>query len=72
MKALIVEDDPLQLLEREHQIRSLGLECTSCTNATAALEAYRQTFYPLIVQDLGLPDMDLTITHKWVEGEINN
>jgi len=58
MKALIVEDEPLQRLSREHQIQSLGFECTSCVDAETALEACRQTFYQLIVTDLGLPGMD--------------
>ncbi len=58
MKVLIVEDDPLQRVLRERQIQSLGFEYTSCRDAETALEACRQTFYSVIVTDLGLPDMD--------------
>lgn len=58
MKALIIEDEPIQRLEREFQMRSLGFEYTSCSDATTALQAYQKSFYPLIVTDRGLPDMD--------------
>ncbi len=58
MNILLVENDPLQRLACEHQIRSLGFGCTSCPDAKTALEACHQTIYPLIVQDLELPDMD--------------
>jgi len=58
MKTLIVEDDPLIRLSHELQIQSFGFEYTSCADATTALRVYRQTFYPLVVTDLGLPDMD--------------
>jgi CheY-like chemotaxis protein len=57
MKALIVEDCPIQRLAREYQLQELGIEYTSCSDATTALEAYHQTFYPLILMDLRLPDM---------------
>ncbi len=58
MKALIVEDEPLIRLTYEEYVESLGFDCTACMDATTALNAYRQTFYPLIVQDLEFPDVD--------------
>jgi len=58
MKTLVVDDEPLALMVLEEQIGSYGHEVTTCENAITALEAYQQTFYPLIVSDLGLPGMD--------------
>jgi PAS domain S-box-containing protein len=58
METLLVEDDALVRFTLETQLRSLGHEVTACEDARTALEAYQQTFYPLIVLDLGLPGMD--------------
>jgi len=58
MKTLIVEDERSSRLFFEKLVRFYGHEVTACTNAEAALEAYQQTFYPLIILDLGLPGMD--------------
>jgi len=58
MKTLIVEDESLQLLEHGYEILALGLECTCYSDTATALEAYRQTFHPLIVTDLELSGMD--------------
>jgi PAS domain S-box-containing protein len=57
MKALIVENEPVARLLLEKQICSFGFDVTTCTNGEYALVAYKHTFYPLIVLDLGLPDM---------------
>ncbi len=57
MKALIVENESVARLLLEKQIRSFGFEVTTCTGGISALEAFKQTFYPLIVLDLGLPDI---------------
>jgi len=58
MKVLIVEDKPDERLLLEEQIRSLGHEVASCSNAEEVLEVYQQTFYSLFILDLGLPNMD--------------
>lgn len=58
MKILLVEDNTLSRLVLEEQLHSLNCEVSACPNAEAALEAYKQTFYPLILLDLGLPGMD--------------
>ena len=65
MKTLIIEDDPLQCLWYESQLHALGYDCTCCSDATAALRACHQIFFPLIITDLGLPDMDgLELCHR--------
>jgi PAS domain S-box-containing protein len=58
MKTLFVEDDAIARFTFKKHMRSLGHEVTACVDAKTALEAYQQTFYPLIVVDLGLPGMD--------------
>jgi len=58
MKTLFVEDNSSERSLFEEQIRSFGYDVTVCPNAEAALEIYQQTFYPLIIVDLGLPGID--------------
>jgi len=58
MQILIVEDNFAERSLFEGQIPSLGHEVTACANAETALETYQHTFYPLIIVDLGLPEMD--------------
>ena len=58
MNILFVADDLSTLESIEQHIRSLGYDVTACGDAETALEAYQHTFYPLIVLDLGLPEMD--------------
>lgn len=58
MHVLLVEDDPLNRLYYEISLQAHGVEYTSCGDGETALTAYRRTFYPLVVQDLDLPDMD--------------
>jgi PAS domain S-box-containing protein len=57
MKVLIVENEPVVRLLFEKQVRLSGFDVTACTDGKAALEAYKQTCYPLVVIDLGLPDV---------------
>ena len=58
MKVLVVDDEPITRFVLEKHIQSLGHEVMTCEDAELALEAYQQTFYPLIIVDLGLPGMD--------------
>jgi len=58
MKILIVEDEPSSRLLLEKQLSLWGHEVIGCADAEIALEMYQQTFYPLIITDLGLPGMD--------------
>ncbi len=58
MKVLIIEDTIITRVVFEQHARDLGHEVTACAYAETALEAYQQTFYPLILIDLTLPGMD--------------
>lgn len=57
MNALLIENDALARLLLEKQIRAFGFAVTTCMNGATALEAVKQTFYAVIILDLGLPDM---------------
>jgi DNA-binding response OmpR family regulator len=52
MKALIVENDPLLLLFLVRHLRLFGFDITACPDGVTALDAYHQTFYPLVIIDL--------------------
>ena len=58
MKTLIVEDETITRLTFEKHLKRLGHRVTSCSDAESALTAYQQTFFPLILLDIGLPKMD--------------
>jgi DNA-binding response OmpR family regulator len=52
MKALVIENDPIILLLLTKHLRSFGFDVTACPDGVTALDAYHQTFYPLVVIDL--------------------
>ncbi|OQY27548.1 MAG: hypothetical protein B6244_10225 [Candidatus Cloacimonetes bacterium 4572_55] len=58
MKVMIIEDDRhiQQLLARF--IGAFGNKTTTCSIGEKAVENFRNQFYPLIILDLGLPDID--------------
>lgn len=58
MKILIVEDDTIlqQLFEKQAEV--LGHEAMAFEDAESALEAYEKAFYPLVILDWMLPEMD--------------
>ncbi len=57
MKILLVEDDPLVHALIAKQLEILGYEVTAYKCAEDALKAYQETFYSLVILDLGLPEM---------------
>ncbi len=58
MRTLVVEDESLSQLLFQKQLEAYGYETTICPDAETALHTFTETFFPLIVSDLGLPGMD--------------
>ncbi len=58
MKVLIVEDDEILQELFEKQLLLLGHEAAAFEYAESALNAYENTFYPLVIMDWMLPGMD--------------
>ena len=58
MNILIIEDMPETRDLLHAQLSILGHDVTTCPDAESALELYQETFYALLVMDLGLPGMD--------------
>ena len=58
MKILLVEDDALIQDLIAKQLSILGYEVTTFENAEDALKAYQETFFSLVILDLGLPGMN--------------
>jgi len=66
MKVLIIEDEPVTRLILCRLLSARGYEVTPCTTAEEAIEAYHETFYPLLFLDLFLPGMDGFSFCRWV------
>ncbi len=58
MKVLIVEDELTFQVFLGERLRFCGHDVTLCADAETAWDICQQTFYPLIISDLGLPGMD--------------
>lgn len=61
---LIVEDDALDLMLIEHQVRRCGCDFDSATSGEAGLEKVRNKNYTIAIIDIGLPMMPGTILAK--------
>lgn len=57
MKALLIENEPVARLLLEKQLRSFGFDVITRTDGKTALAEFQQRFSPLIIVDLGLPEM---------------
>jgi len=55
---LIVEDDPFTLQLLSQLLRNEGLQTIGCSTSTAALEAFHRWQPPVVIADLGLPDIN--------------
>ncbi len=58
MKTLIVEDSPETREILATHLMGLGYEVTACPDAESALAACQEHFYPVIISDMNLPEMD--------------
>lgn len=65
---MIVDDDPLTLRMLERAVKSRGHEVKAFLKAEEAWEAYRKEYYPLVLLDWLMPDVDgLTLCRRMRE-----
>ena len=57
-KILLVDDDPSFLKVAEFNLSKTGAEIVALSNATAALEAFKDNSFDLILSDVKMPGMD--------------
>ncbi len=55
---LVVEDNPVSRKLLEKTLRKSGREVTSVPNGKKALEAFRKNFFPIVLTDWMMPEMD--------------
>ncbi len=55
---LIAEDDPVSRLLLEKTLVKAGYEVASVTNGREALESFSKKFYPIVLTDWMMPEMD--------------
>ncbi len=69
MEILIVEDDPTTRALLAQMLSARGHQPTACTSGEAAQDAYRQSYYPLVFLDLGLPGMSGFDFCRWLRAQ---
>ncbi len=57
-KILYVDDDEPQRTSMKHYVSMLGYDIRAVGNPEEALEILKKDFYPLIITDLEMPEMD--------------
>jgi two-component system, cell cycle response regulator len=55
---LIAEDDPVSRKLMEMTLRQAGYEVVSTENGLEALKVFKERFFPIILTDWGMPEMD--------------
>ena len=69
VEILIVEDDASTRTLLTRLLQEHGYTAVACADAEAAAEAYRQSFYPLVLLDLYLPGMSGFDFCRWLRGQ---
>ena len=69
MEILIVEDEPSTRTLLTQMLTARGHQPTVCESGEAAQDAYRQSYYPLVCLDLGLPGMSGFDFCRWLRAE---
>ena len=69
MEILIVEDDPSTRALLTQLLTARGHQPTACDSGEGAQDAYRQSFYPLVCLDLGLPGMSGFDFCRWLRAQ---
>lgn len=58
MRALVVDDNPINLKIVQFNLKQLNIESDSATNGLEAVNCFKENFYPLIFMDIHMPVMD--------------
>ena len=58
LRALIVEDNPVNQKVAQRMLETLGCQCDSVGNGLEALESLGRTFYDVVIMDVQMPIMD--------------
>ncbi|GAM11554.1 response regulator PleD [Geobacter sp. OR-1] len=58
LRILIVEDNPLDQAILIHAIEKYGYDYVTASNGRQAIDLYRQEFFPIIITDLMMPEMN--------------
>ena len=69
METLIVEDDPSTRALLTQMLIARGHQPTACSSGEEGQEHYRQSYYPLICLDLGLPGMTGFDFCRWLRAQ---
>ncbi len=69
MEILIVEDDSSTRTLLTQMLTARGHQPTVCETGEAAQDAYRQSYYPLVCLDLGLPGMSGFDFCRWLRAQ---
>lgn len=71
MKALIVDDNTLNLKIAQRLVEQQGLEVDAVTSGFECLDKVRENYYDIIFMDIMMPEMDGVETFKKLK-EIEN
>ncbi|HEX3444331.1 MAG TPA: EAL domain-containing protein [Chthoniobacterales bacterium] len=66
MKVLVVEGDGQTRRKLGRLLTDRGFDVTACATAEEAMNAYKTEFFPLLLIDLALPDIDGISFCRWV------
>jgi signal transduction histidine kinase/CheY-like chemotaxis protein len=58
LRALIVEDNPVNQKVAQRMLETLGCQCDAVGNGLEALEALGRSFYDVVIMDVQMPVMD--------------
>lgn len=58
MKILIADDDATSRLILEGTLRKIGHEAVSCNGGTEAWAAFQREYFPVLISDWMMPDLD--------------